>query len=245
MSQNRSAFPWSTSRIKAEVTKAVQSYWTGRADAALRQQGAGVADTGARAEVTGGRHLNAFVMLICELVRSAGYHDSHVRFRTGVEIPGYYRPTKKWDVVVVKDGRLCAAIELKSQVGPSFGNNFNNRTEEAIGNSVDVWRAFQEGVLGPHPPWLGYFFFLEDTERATRPVALPRSVFPPERVFTGTSYADRYRILCERMVLERKYDAATLLLAPRSNDGSYSEPSSNLGTERFLKSLFGHLIGCL
>lgn len=25
------------------------------------------------------------------------------------------------------EGRLIAAIELKSQVGPSFGNNFNNR----------------------------------------------------------------------------------------------------------------------
>jgi hypothetical protein len=154
--------------------------------------------------VTAGQHLNRFVTLICDLVRRAGYEESDVRFRTGVEIPGFYRPTKKWDVVVVRDGRLCAAVELKSQVGPSFGNNFNNRTEEALGNSVDVWRAFQQGVLGRHPPWLGFFFFLEETHKSTQPVGLPRSVFPPDAVFVNTSYADRYRILCERMVLEKE-----------------------------------------
>jgi len=36
------------------------------------------------------------------------------------------------------------AIELKSRVG-SFGNNVNNRTEEAIGNAADIWRAYEEG----------------------------------------------------------------------------------------------------
>jgi hypothetical protein len=54
-----------------------------------------------------------------------------------VTLPGYFRPTKLWDVLVIHDKRLLAAIELKSQVGPSFGNNFNNRTEEATSWS---WR---------------------------------------------------------------------------------------------------------
>ena len=46
----------------------------------------------------------------------------------------------------VVDGRLLAVIELKSQVGPSFGNNFNNRTEEAIGSAVDFWTAYRAAV---------------------------------------------------------------------------------------------------
>ena len=68
-----------------------------------------------------------------------------------MELPGFYRPTKKWDLVVVRDGRLCAAIEMKSQVGPSFGNNFNNRTEEAVGSSVDLWRAYQSSTRCADP----------------------------------------------------------------------------------------------
>ena len=49
--------------------------------------------------------------------------------------------------------QLVAAVELKSQVGPSFGDN---RTEEAIGNAVDVWRAYEAGTFGSVRPWLGF-----------------------------------------------------------------------------------------
>ena len=61
------------------------------------------------------------------------------------------------------DNQLVLAVEFKSQVGPSFGNNFNNRTEEAIGNAEDVWIAYREGRFGTQPaPLLGYLFLLED-----------------------------------------------------------------------------------
>jgi hypothetical protein len=39
--------------------------------------------------------------------------------------------------VVVHQRNLIAAIELKSQVGPSFSNNFNNRIEEALGSVAE------------------------------------------------------------------------------------------------------------
>lgn len=241
---SRTPFPWGPVEVQQRVADAVKFYWKGRSGAASKQLASGPKDTGARSEVTGGQHLNGFVDLICTLVKLAGYDDTHIRFKTGVEIPGFYRPTKKWDVVVFRNDRLCAAVELKSQVGPSFGNNFNNRTEEALGNSVDVWRAFQAGVLGAHPPWLGYLFFLEDSPGSTKPVGLAKAVFEPDPIFVNTSYADRYRILCQRMVLERHYNAATLIMAPRSKAGLFSE-GQDLGIESFLKSMFGHLIGCL
>jgi len=54
---------------------------------------------------------------------------------------------------------LIAAIEAKSQVGPSFGNNFNNRTEEAMGSALDLWTAFRKRDYLDNPqPFLGYFF---------------------------------------------------------------------------------------
>ena len=61
-------------------------------------------------------------------------------------IPGYFRPTKMWDALVIYKSRLIAAFELKSQVG-SFGNNFNNRTEESIGSANDFWTAHRENAF--------------------------------------------------------------------------------------------------
>lgn len=226
------------------MQKAVLNYWGGRSGQAKKQATAGrIADAGTRSEVTGGQHLNAFRDLICELIRQAGFTEKELRFKSRVELPGYYRPTKRWDVVVIRRNRLCAAVELKSQNG-SFGNNFNNRTEEALGNSVDIWRAFKEKLIGPFPPWVGYFFLLGDDAGSTRPVGLSASEFAADKIFRNTSYADRYRILCERMVLERNYNAAALILSPPGVRGKYSEPAKALGIAPFLKGLFGHLIGC-
>lgn len=60
-----------------------------------------------------------------------------------MELPGFFRPTKKWDLLVVREGQLLVALEAKSQTGPSFGNNFNNRTEEAIGTGTTLLAALQ------------------------------------------------------------------------------------------------------
>ncbi|MFO0943052.1 MAG: PaeR7I family type II restriction endonuclease [Pirellulales bacterium] len=66
---------------------------------------------------------------------------------------------------------LLAVIEFKAQVGPSFGNNLNNRTEEALGNATDLWAAYREGAFAPSArPWLGYVFILEDCAPSNKPV---------------------------------------------------------------------------
>jgi hypothetical protein len=73
-------------------------------------------------------------------VKAVGVEERSIFHHKNVELPGYYRPTKKWDFLVLIDGRLVAVVETKSQVG-SFGNNFNNRTEEAVGSAADLWTA--------------------------------------------------------------------------------------------------------
>ena len=159
--------------------------------------------------------------------------------RAGVELPGYYRPTKKWDLVVISNDRLVAAIELKSQVGPSFGNNFNNRTEEAIGNAVDVWRAYEEGTFGAVRPWLGYVFLLEETPRSITPVRVAQGVFRPEPIFQDTSYKDRYGILCQRLVRERLYDAACFVTSSRDPDSPINQPYDELSFANFTAAIAG------
>ena len=118
--------------------------------------------------------------------------------RRVLTLPGFFRPTKLWDLLVVRDGRLIAAIEFKSQVGPSFGNNANNRAEEAIGTAVDLWTAYREGAFGETPkPFLGYFFLLEDAPESRSPVEESSPHFAVFPEFAQASYADRYNILCQ------------------------------------------------
>jgi hypothetical protein len=114
-------------------------------------------------------------------------------------IPGYFRPEKSWDLLVVVDGALLASVEFKSQVG-SFGNNYNNRTEEAIGVATDLWTAFREGAFSESPkPWLGWLMLLEDAPGSTRPVKVSEPFFRVFEEFRKVSYAERYEILCKKL----------------------------------------------
>ena len=160
-----------------------------------------------------------------------------------MELPGYFRPAKQWDLIVVRAGKLLACLEFKSQVG-SFGNNFNNRTEEALGNAVDLWRAYEKGKFQRLPaPWMGYLFLLEEADASTKSVASPEphfSVFPE---FKGASYQRRYELFCERLIKEKLYHGACLLMSSRDRGlkGAYTEPVEELSFKRFVGSLIGYL----
>ncbi|HEX9774251.1 MAG TPA: PaeR7I family type II restriction endonuclease [Actinomycetota bacterium] len=161
------------------------------------------------------------------------------------ELPGYFRAEKKWDLVVVQDDKLAAAVELKSQVGPSFGNNLNNRTEEAIGNATDIWTAYREGRFGTQRPWLGYVFLLEEAPGSTRSVRVTEPMFPVEDIFRGSSYKRRYEILCRRLVLERLYDAACFATSSADPDTPIHEPADDLSFASFVAAIRGRAAALL
>jgi hypothetical protein len=228
------------------VRDAVRHFWRTR-ERQAKAQGArsGDRDRGARSAVTGGAHLDGFADLIRKLIVQAGISDTAVHRRTRVELPGYYRAEKKWDLVVVVDGRLFATVEFKAQVGPSFGNNYNNRAEEALGNATDYWAAYREGAFRASPkPWLGYLMLLEDDAGSTRPVAVAEPHFPVFEEFRDASYAKRYEILLTKMVRERLYDAACLILSPADarRSGAFSEPCTELAFANFAESLVARAI---
>ena len=135
--------------IEKRLQNAVKHFWGTRETQAQKQGGvSGSKDAGARSAVTGGAQMNGFVNLVRDLLCESGLPKAHVYCEKYVEIPGWYRPEKKWDLLIVSDGKLLAGIEFKSQVG-SFGNNYNNRTEEAIGSAADIWAAYREGAFKP------------------------------------------------------------------------------------------------
>src|SRR6266704_5397834 len=184
--------------------------------------------------------MDGFVRIVRDLIYEGGLPLGTIHHGRRVEIPGWYRSEKKWDLLVIVEGMLVAAIEFKSQIGPSFGNNFNNRTEEAIGSATDIWAAYREGAFKPSPrPWLGYMMLLEEAPGSTRPVKAREPHFKVFPEFKDASYGRRYEILLTKLVRERLYDSASFLLSNAKNGvkGDYSEPSAELTFEKFIASL--------
>jgi hypothetical protein len=157
--------------IDKRLQAAVQSYWNARRLNKEKQVQSGTIDTGTRGEVTGGTQMGALEVLVSDILCEAGLKKLDVRTRTALELPGYFRATKKWDLIVISNGALVLAMEFKSQAGKSIGNNVNNRSEEAVGSAKDIWTAFREGRFGQSPPpFLGYLFLLEDRNNVKTPV---------------------------------------------------------------------------
>ncbi|MEZ5945030.1 MAG: PaeR7I family type II restriction endonuclease [Planctomycetaceae bacterium] len=226
--------------LKRGVTAAVRHFWRTRTGQSEKQRQAGQSDQGSRGAVTGGKQMDGFVKLATSIIESAGMSSKCIHSTTSVELPGFFRPEKKWDLVVVDNNTLVAAIEFKSQVGPSFGNNFNNRAEEAIGTAQDIWTAYREGAFPlSSRPWLGYLMMLEDCERSTSPVSVRRPNFPTFPEFEGASYAERYRLLMTKLVRERLYDSACFLMSSviKGARGISAEPASELAVAQFAASL--------
>lgn len=227
--------------------KAVRHFWQAREAQASKQKTSGKADQGSRGAVTGGAQMNGFIDAFMDLAAIAGIPKEAVYTQSRfLELPGYFRATKEWDFLIVLDGVLLAAIEAKSQVGPSFGNNFNNRTEEAMGSALDLWTAFREKAYKRTiRPWLGYLFLLEDCIQSQKPVSIREPHFEVFPEFREASYAKRYEIFCKKLLLERHYDATAFLLSKGEEGltGGYSEPCSDIGFCRFALSLVSHLKG--
>jgi len=228
-----------------KAREAVQAFWGNRAAARQKQIESGKADQGERAGVTAGKNMDGFIALILDIIRANGlaHADIHQK-RAVLTLPGFFRPTKLWDLLVIHKGELIAAIELKSQVGPSFGNNFNNRTEEAIGTAHDLWTAYREGAFGKQPrPFVGWLMLVEDASESRSPVRDNSPHFPVFEEFKGASYLQRYDLLCQKLTQEQLYTTASVIASPRTaaDSGDFSSLSSMTSLKTFVTSLAGHI----
>lgn len=228
-----------------KTRKAVKAFWKKRKAATQKQIESGKADQGERAGVTSGKNMDGFVALVVDIIRANGLAHARIHQQRAVlTLPGYFRPTKLWDLLVIHKGDLIAAIELKSQVGPSFGNNFNNRTEEAIGTAHDLWTAYREEAFGKQPrPFVGWLIMVEDAPKSKSPVRDSSPHFPVFAEFKNASYLERYDLLCQKLVQEQLYTTASLITSKRSaaTNGEFSEMSTMTGLKTFVTALAGHV----
>jgi hypothetical protein len=226
--------------LSKNVSKAIAHYWLTRQKQSQKQSTSGRSDQGARSAVTGGAQMDGFINLITDLIMEAGARKSDIFQSKNLELPGFFRPTKEWDLLLVKDNQLVLALETKSQVGPSFGNNFNNRTEEAMGSAIDLWTAYREGAYNKTiKPWLGYVFLLEDCTESRKPVKVQEPHFKVFPEFVNASYGKRYELFCRKLVRERHYNVAAFFMSDKMGGlkGRHTEPADDLTFEIFAKSL--------
>lgn len=231
-------------QLQVEAKIAVKHFWSTRQTQAKKQVSGGKADQGARAAVTGGAQMDGFISLFAGMIERAGIPSQAMFRKKAIELPGFFRPTKEWDLLVVLNGQLILALEAKSQVGPSFGNNFNNRTEEAMGSALDLWTAFREGAFNKSiRPWLGYLMLLEDCPASQSPVKVAEPHFKVFKEFKNASYAKRYELFCRKLVREGHYNAACFLASQAAGglNGAYSEPATDLTLTAFVTSLSAHV----
>ena len=226
--------------LDRSIRDAVGYFWSTRRGQQEQQGSAGDRDRGSRAAVTGGAQMDGFVHLLEHLLLTNGVPPSAIFLKRSLELPGFFRPTKRWDLLVIHQGHLLVVAELKSQVGPSFSNNANNRAEEAIGSAKDIWTAYRENAFGPsRKPWLGYLFLLEDhpASQASVRTAEPHFAVFPE--FRDASYAVRYQELLRRLVREQLYTEAAFLMSHRDDfaGDTLTQPASDLAILPFLQSL--------
>ena len=233
------------SNFEAKAQEATKTFWGNREKARQKQLEAGTADQGERAGVTAGKNMDGFISLMIDLIKDNGLTHADIHFGKAVlTLPGFFRPTKIWDVLVIHQNRLVVALELKSQVGPSFGNNFNNRAEEAIGTAHDLWTAYREGAFGKRPrPFVGWMIMVEDAPESRRHVTNSSPHFPVFPEFNGTSYLERYDLLCQKLAQEQLYSAASVITSARSAEstGEYADLSAMTSLKTFVTSLAGHI----
>src|ERR1700690_3199606 len=89
----------------------VMAFWGNRAKAKQKQVEAGATDQGERAGVTGGKNMDGFTAFVIDLVKANGLGHAQIhQSRALLALPGFFRPTKLWDLLVMNEGGLIAAI---------------------------------------------------------------------------------------------------------------------------------------
>ncbi len=232
------------------IREAVKHFWL------VRDGGVGV---------RAGKTLDPFVDIITKTVTESGLPNAKAYTgRNSSQLPGFFRPHKSWDVVVINDGKLIAAVEFKSQVG-SIGNNFNNRTEEVLGSALDLQTAIEEDAFEDATSiFTGYLIVVEKSASTLKTPNINMDYFPVMKGFLhdegqrdyaykkdtsgkftrvkGISYLSRYDLMCRRLVAKKLYTATAVVAVPNENHdaGHFENLSAETSIKTFLTRLSAH-----
>jgi hypothetical protein len=213
--------------------------------------------------VQGNKHLDPLATVVRDIFVDAGFSPNDVQTKRRLRLPGFYRSTKEWDVVVTyrpprsRASVLAAAIEFKAQSG-SVGKNMNNRIEEALGSAYDLRTAHRAGLFSSqndprrnhqHDAQKALFsgertdqdsvepwvgyFFLLAEDDESRHKPKTTSQFGSDQAFTGITYRDRYGVFCERLLDSKLYDAVCFVTSSSTDADSSIRELPRLGFDDF------------
>jgi hypothetical protein len=203
--------------------------------------------------VLNGQTMDGFADMLKNILIKNGVTDSEIIMGRSAKLPGYFRMSKDWDMVVLKqnpDGskKLLAVIEFKSMHG-SVGNNLNNRTEEAVGSSYDLLKAFEHGAFGVSRPFLAYIYVMSDHPSNKNGQKRNGILFEPIEEYTHfprtnlpANYEERAELFMVKMVQEQLYSNCALIIASIDTIGQYRTPNQDISIEILVRSLVGHII---
>ena len=96
---------------------------------------------------------------------------------------------------------------------------------------------------GAKQPFWGWLMLVEESPRSTAPVKCDEPHFAVFPEFQGASYAERYDLLCQKLVKERMYDSACLLMSSKTDvdTGEYRCLSDVTSLKTFVSEFAGHI----
>jgi len=216
---------------KTKAHSAVKMFWSSRKKSGTR--------------TLAGGNMTGFIDLIRDIVYANGLTNADIIRKSKLAVlPGHFCPTQSWDLLVMNNGKLIAAIKFDAQAVLSFGKNANNSCAQTISLAVDLQAAFRRGTFGKYTrPFVGYLGLLEDSRASRVPIKDTSPNFPLVPEYRNASRAERYNILCKKLIMEGLYTAATVIISPRtaSKSGAYSEMSDMTGLKSFVTTLAGHI----
>ena len=228
--------------MRKDIEKAILGMYEAIDRATMLQLASGHTDQGRRNGITSGKHLDSVISIVRDDLIKNGFSRNEI-YDTGrnCTLPGWFRPTKNWDLLAFDQNELVSAIEFKS-ISSSFGNNANNRAEESIGSVVDAIEAYNERLFGccNIPPVMGYVMIVRDCKESRESGNIVRSPhFNIDPIFQNVTYLKRFHILCERLRRKSLYNAVWIVFADPEN-GTVNEPDLSMTYNVFFETiLFG------
>ncbi|WP_257461319.1 PaeR7I family type II restriction endonuclease [Archangium lipolyticum] len=187
--------------------------------------------------------MEGFHALVSRIVADNDLPNARVHTSHEMKLPGFFTPARKWDMVVMHEGRLVAALGIRAWAGPPSEHGLVAMAEEAIctGKEMDTLsrqQAFGSGLR----PWFGWLVLLKDSPAITQPAPATATFFRLLPEYRNSSQAERCERLLRELERHRLFDACSLLLCneERKQPGYYREPTRDLGIKRFLTHLAGH-----
>jgi hypothetical protein len=135
------------SMIKKQKTLLDLADYETKTRSAVKQFWSSWRKSGTKRPMVGG--MDGFAALVADIVHANGLTRANV-LQQGrpVSLPGHFSPTQSWDIVVVNQGRLIAAIKLDPVPGELIAKHADYCCKEVLSVAIELRAAYRRHIFG-------------------------------------------------------------------------------------------------